>query len=812
MSLLAKNKISDSRRLPLLVATLAMALLPALAGASSDMETAQGIDAWPVFRGPVAGGPDPVGVLPDGTFGLVEEWKIPLGSGYSNVSVADGKAVTMFTAGDVDVLAAFDVEDGSEVWRYELGEKYAGHTGSDDGPLGTPTLLDGGVYALGPKGQLVALSLDDGSERWRRTLGKENSTVPFYGYTSSPVVTGELVIVATGGEGHGITAFDRADGEVRWMTGDDSVTYQTPLVAELGGRTQLLAVTDQHLQGVDPESGQILWSLQHTEGEESEDTAHPTPVDDETFLVKYVHSSKLYRLTDGGVEEVWETRAFANTLALPVYHDGHFYGFTGRFLTCADAETGEIVWRSRPPGGQGVSLVDGHLAVVNPDGDLVLAEASPAGYEEVARIATLERGDYPIPSFASGRFFVRNLSEMATIRIDRDAAPKIAETEEEDRLHGAFGEWVAKVEAMPEEERQTAADAYFAEVETTPIHGEDGLVHFVYRGDAEDVGVSGFQPGNQEDGLFRLEGTDLFFRSYELDPKAQYIYAFTVDYGPPSPDPSNPRTVDMGFRSFSDLLMPEAPSAAHLEEPADDAPRGELDGFPFRSEILDNTREIQVWRPAGYGASDDRYPVLVVNHGDNVLRGGLMQNTLDNLVGKTVEPLIAVFVPRVQGPEYGGAQADDFNRFLAEELLPHLDRHYRTDPARRAVAGPASAGVAALYAAFSMPETFPMAAAQSYYEIEPGDEKLKEMIRGEGAELEKVPQKIVVAWSHNDYDIPDGPNAEEATKEILEALDGSAVEVRVIEAHYSPNWGGWRLQDDDVLEALFPAPPGDGEG
>ena len=88
---------------------------------------------------------------------------------------------------------------------------------------------------------------------------------------------------------------------------------------------------------------------------------------------------------------------------------------------------------------------------------------------------------------------------------------------------------------------------------------------------------------------------------------------------------------------------------------AEDTPRGELDTFQFRSEVLDNARQIQVWRPPGYGSDPEiRYPVLVVNHGDNLLRGGLMRNTLDNLVGKKVAPLVAVFVPRASGPEYGG--------------------------------------------------------------------------------------------------------------------------------------------------------------
>jgi outer membrane protein assembly factor BamB len=234
------------RRLSILCCALVMALTsPVLADQSSG---------WTQFRGPSAEGPAVGGDLPDGSFGLRVEWTRDLGSGYSHVWITDGKAVTMFNAGDVDLVGAFDLASGEELWRYELGARYAGHDGSDDGPIGTPTVSKGVVYALGPSGQLVALSFADGTEKWRRELNEENSMVPHYGYTTSPIVAGKHVIVATGGEGHAVTAFDSATGEPKWTAGDDAVSYQTPMLVELGGRPQLIAITNQYLQGLDPAS------------------------------------------------------------------------------------------------------------------------------------------------------------------------------------------------------------------------------------------------------------------------------------------------------------------------------------------------------------------------------------------------------------------------------------------------------------------------------------------------------------------------------------------------------------------------------
>jgi len=388
------------------------------------------------------------------------------------------------------------------------------------------------------------------------------------------------------------------------------------------------------------------------------------------------------------------------------------------------------------------------------------------------------------------------------VRVDTSAAVQTAGTDPTEHLKGELAEWLSSVMELPEAKRQAAVDERFTNIESSPLFEEGGITHFFWRGEAEDVGLESNEiaPG-AENGLFHLAGTDLFVRSAELDPKAQYTYNLSVDYDATVLDPLNPHTVDNGFMVASELRMPEWPESPHLEAPAEDSPRGELDTFPFRSEILENTRQIQVWRPPGYSASSEtRYPLLIVNHGDNLLRGGLMRNSLDNLVGERVAPLIAVFVPRVAAPEYGGPQVDDYVRFLVEELLPHLDQHYLTDGETRAIMGPGSAGVTAVYAALQHSDVFRRAAVQSYYPIEPAHERFSEMI----AATEPGPDAVHLVWSRHDYDLGDGRRSDEASQELAELLRESGISLTEQIADYSPGWGGWRGQHDEVLAKLFP--------
>ncbi len=747
---------------------------------------------------------EPTASLPETDFGLSVLWNRELGSGYSEISIAGDKAVTMFTSDEVDVVAALDPVTGTELWRYELDEVYRGHSGSDDGPLSSPLVADGRVYVLAPRGLFAALSLEDGSEIWRYQLDEENSSPPHYGYTTSPVLAGGNLLLATGGEGHSMTAFDPATGDVKWQAGNDTVRYQTPTLLELDGKSMVVIAGDDLIQGFNPATGELHFEFEHGEAGRRSESSQVIPTGDDRFLVNHFGGeSGMYRLAGDSLEEVWRSRAFRGSLAEPVYLDGHLYGYTGQFLTCADAETGEILWRSRPPLARNVSNVDGRLASIASSGDLVLIDPSPEGYREITRINAFDQGDYADATFSDGTFLVRNLERIAAISVDLSAAPQLAEIDMSSYVIGDMREWVDQVMAMPEGERQAAVDTRFEDVDGGPLFEDGGIVHFYWRGEAEDVGIQdngGNIVDQAENGMMHMAGTDLFVRSSELDPKAQYTYSYTVNYGDTGTDPSNPYTVDNGFNVVSDLRMPEWPEAPHLDEPAEDAPRGELDTFQFRSELLENTRQIQVYRPHGYGSdAEARYPVLVVNHGDNLLRGGLMRNSLDNLIGTSVAPVVAVFVPRVAGPEYGGPQVDDYLRFLTEELLPHVDRHYQTDPGNRGIMGPGSAGLTSVYAALKHSDQFQRVAAQSLYPIEPAYEQLAELLP-EASGLEAAH----LVWSRRDYDLGDGRTAEGATKALVEMMRGAEVNVTEQVSDYSPGWGGWRGQHDEMLAALFP--------
>lgn len=330
------------------------------------------------------------------------------------------------------------------------------------------------------------------------------------------------------------------------------------------------------------------------------------------------------------------SKGLKGTYAIPVPYEDHLYGFSGRFLTtCVDAASGETVWKYRAPGGGDLVLVDGHLVIQAPNGEVVIAEATPEGYREKARIAALDKGYLTRPSFASGRVYVRNLSDVAAVGI-REQAPEEPGTEamvaDLLELEGEFGKAIGKLLATDEKDRAAMVDKLLADHNKLPIL-EDDLVHFVYRGEVDDLALaSNFDHSGSEQPLFHVAGTDLWFKSVRLPAASHFQYNFAV-FDEPMPDPANPHKVGAEGQEQSVLTTPGWQEPAFLAEP--EGARGEIVKYQWTSEILGNDREVQIYLPPGYGEGKGRYPLLVVNHGDQALSLGHMGRALDNLVGES---------------------------------------------------------------------------------------------------------------------------------------------------------------------------------
>ena len=787
---------------PLLAAFCALALIAA-AAPSTAAETA----AWPGLRGPGHDGAVRDARLFDGRIeGLEVTWQRELGSGYPVVVADGGRLAVAFQSGDRDVVAAFDAATGDELWRHEIAPGYAGHTGSHDGPIATPAMADGRVFVLGPRGQLLALDAGDGSSLWATHLAEDlGSEAPFYGFASSPIVAGEVVVVQIGaGKGKGIAGFEAASGKLLWSAADDPVQYHSPVLATLGGRSQVVAAGDTHLTGIDPATGAVLWSHEHGGDERAMGgaTIVPVPAGDNRILLLHKHPESVMLEIDAGddgswrITELWTSRAIKSTYVVPVYHDGYLYGMNNKIFTCVDAATGETVWRDRAPGDGFPTLVGDHLVIMSKPGTLRVAEASPEGYRELASLKLFDEVSWSAPAFADGHLYVRSMGSLARVEptgttAEAAAVAAVAGT--------SFDRFLADLQKV--EDKQFLIDAYLTANWPLPVVEHTGLVHFFYRGEADDVGIVGDMIGfRREDPMTRVPGTDLFHYSTRLEPDAAVHYGFLVDFADePVPDPFNPRKSSGLFGEVSFFEMPGRRAASFAE--AEASRQGVLEEVTWESEIQEGkTRTARVYLPAGYEADSDLvYPSLYVHDGQEALDKGDFKNALDELIGESVMPLIVVFV--IPDAEKGRGELRDpnYGKMLLEELVPLIDQRYRTidRPMARGTAGFTSGGDFSLSLAYSSPGTFARAGA------------VWPTLFAFGAEPPPAADSPLVLYQkwgsyhirspHENFD------SAVANREMWQRLRDLGHRPAGGEVPEGFGWACWRAYVGEMLTALFPA-------
>jgi outer membrane protein assembly factor BamB len=396
------------------------------AGGSARSARAAGGDDWPSLWGPAGDGQAaPAAKITVGASGRAREvWRRPIGSGFSAISTAGGRGFTGESDGTHDVLVAFDLGSGRESWRAALGPTYRGHDGSKDGPISTPTVAGGRVFMVSAHGVLHAFEAATGRGLWKHDLKGEFGAVdPSYGFATSAVVAADRVIVQAGGPTHNLMAFAPATGERMWSVKHSQTQgYASPVRALLGGIEQVVVNGNDHVYGVDPSDGRLLWS--HPTGWAREEaTRSPLVFGGERVLVQGYENSKLIAVSAASgkltAREVWVSPRLRGTYSPTVYHDGHLYGFSAGYVLCVDAVGGEVRWRQKTYSGS-LILVDGRLLILgDASGDLRIADARPDAYHERLKVPVFNAGATSAtgPTFASGRVLVRNVEEIVALEI-----------------------------------------------------------------------------------------------------------------------------------------------------------------------------------------------------------------------------------------------------------------------------------------------------------------------------------------------------------------------------------------------------------
>lgn len=364
--------------------------------------------------------------------GLPVVWKSPLGGGYGGIAVSDGRLFVMDRQARLqerERLLCCSAATGELLWIDETPVAY-GNLDYGNGPRCTPTVHDGRVYTLGALGHLRCVDIATGLVVWAHDCVKEyDAEIPMWGLAASPLIVDDLVIVQPGARPDGgFMAFHRLTGQPVWRASTDPAGYATPILAETASGPQLIAWTPEHILGLVPRTGEILWRIPYkiTYG-----VSIATPIFHRGMVCVsgYWDGAKGIRLgTDPHAAElVWEEkRELRGLMSAPLVHDEHVYLLDRqRGITCFELNTGKKLWddgnratpRGRNPQATMVWTRDkNRVLILNADGDLILARLDPAGYHEDSRtniIQPTERTPIWAHPAYSGRFvYARSDAEL----------------------------------------------------------------------------------------------------------------------------------------------------------------------------------------------------------------------------------------------------------------------------------------------------------------------------------------------------------------------------------------------------------------
>jgi outer membrane protein assembly factor BamB len=346
-------------------------------------------------------------------------WKATgLGDGYSTPSVAGGRVFTMGNREGTEYVLALDEKGGKEVWATATGPVRA-NGGGYAGPRCTPTVDGDLLYALGLNGDLVCLESATGELRWKKDLRKDFDGRPGgWGYSESPLVDGDRLIVTPGGKAATLVALDKKTGDTVWkaqVPQGDGAAYSSVIAADLDGQRQYIQFLSRGVVGVAAADGKFLWRYDRPHNGTA-NCSTPLYQDGCVFAASgYGTGGGLARLEKAGDKvtavEVFFTKKMQNHHGGMVLQDGHIYGSNEGQLTCLDFKTGTVKWEDRKPGKGSIAVADGQIYYRNEGGPVVLADMTPAGYTERGRFTPPDRSgkpSWPHPVIANGKLYLRD--------------------------------------------------------------------------------------------------------------------------------------------------------------------------------------------------------------------------------------------------------------------------------------------------------------------------------------------------------------------------------------------------------------------
>ena len=367
-------------------------------------------------------------------------WSRPLGTGHSAILADEGRLFTMYRVGNgrakqgpweaEELVIALDARTGETIWEYRYPSNIEDFN-FGAGPHSTPIVVGDRLFTIGTNKQLHAFDKRTGNVLWSHDLVKEFNAPTLLirpivkaGYGCSPLAFGDTILCSVGGPGQSVMAFRQSDGAVAWKNGDFLTSEAAPILIELAGKQQLVVFGGGTVQGMDPSSGQVLWSHPHDPGNDLNCGTPLWGADGILFLSSaYKAGSRAIRLRQEGdqtlPEEIWFNARVRFMFLSSLRIGDTLYGTAGdfgpAFLTALDVKTGETLWQHRGFGRASLLQAGGKTIILDEDGDLALATLTPEGVTILSEAKVFDTTSWTVPTLVGTTLYARDREKIVAL-------------------------------------------------------------------------------------------------------------------------------------------------------------------------------------------------------------------------------------------------------------------------------------------------------------------------------------------------------------------------------------------------------------
>lgn len=399
---------------------------------ASVLPITKGTADWTNWRGPNSEGKSlSKGIKTDWSGGLVKLWNVNYlcqdksTASWASSVVQGNRLIVPGRDKKNDLVFCINADNGELVWT----GSYQAETASSHGPgsRATPFIDNDRVYTFGRSGDLVCWQLEDGKMLWRKNVKEIGGVEPSWGFSSSPLVFEDKVIVQGGGKAL-VVAYDKVTGEVHWKSMEGEAGYAATITMNIENESMLLVYHGKGLSCVNPADGKPLWTVSWPT-EYGVNATTPIVSNDIIFHTSgYKMGCEAIKVTKNGYSVIWKNNNMEAQHSDPVLIDGYLYGYSGESgrnvgeFKCLELSSGKQMWSTSLIGQGTTTFVDGHLICQDLKGNLFLIKPDKSAFNKVAEFkSALEEVKNPawtVPVVANGKLYLRYMQQLVCYKLD----------------------------------------------------------------------------------------------------------------------------------------------------------------------------------------------------------------------------------------------------------------------------------------------------------------------------------------------------------------------------------------------------------